>query len=216
MTGPGPTTRTGEVLTGLFRFMQAHPSWSDKNGGEDGWDAEVAWWAVATSVGMVIIDPLVEDWEVVDELMSRHGSCAAVVRTCFWHQRSAAEAANRYGSAVWAMPPPTPAPSRPFDHAIASGQELPGGLLPFSVARFDEVVIWLPEKGALVSGDVLGRGESGELRMCPDSWLAPGDGPKRVRAALRALPALPVEHVLVSHGPMVLGTGQDELAQLLT
>ena len=95
-------------------------------------------------------------------------------------------------------------PSRRFDCAIVTGNTLPGGLLPFSVARYDEVVIWLPEQAALLSGDVLVRNDDGGLRLCPDSWLAPGDGPMRVGAALRTLPPLPIEYVLDSHGPLAL------------
>ena len=69
---------TGEVLSRAFRFVQTHPGWSEKDGGDDGWDADVAWWAVATSAGLVLVDPLVHDWTAVDGLVARQGPCAAV------------------------------------------------------------------------------------------------------------------------------------------
>jgi hypothetical protein len=52
-----------------------------------------------------------------------------------------------------------------------------------------------------------GRSGAGELRTCPDSWQQPSGGPARLRASLGGLAELPVEHVLVSHGPAVLGNG---------
>jgi hypothetical protein len=48
---------------------------------------------------------------------------------------------------------------------------------------------------------------AGDLRVCPDSWTQPEGGPARLRALLGALTVLPVAHVLVSHGPLVLGGG---------
>jgi hypothetical protein len=205
----------GEILSGLWRFEQVHPEWTREDGGADGWEAEVAWWAITTPAGLVLVDPLVHDWDPLDDLVARHGRCAAVVRTTYWHQRTIPEAAARYDAAVWAMPPPIPAPPRPFDRAVVHGQALPGDLIAFSVGRLDEIVIWLPQHAALLFGDVVLRGEDGRLRLCPDSWLAPDGGPQRVRAALAALPDLQVEHVLVSHGPPVLGDGWSSLRQSL-
>jgi hypothetical protein len=49
------------------------------------------------------------------------------------------------------------------------------------------------------------------LRACPDSWLQPTGGPARLRALLAQLAKRPVEHVLVSHGPLVLGDGARSL-----
>ncbi len=66
---------------------------------------------------------------------------------------------------------------------------------------------WLPGPSALIFGDAMLRAERGELRTCPDSWLQPDGGPARLRELLGHLTELPVEHVLVSHGPLVLGDG---------
>jgi glyoxylase-like metal-dependent hydrolase (beta-lactamase superfamily II) len=79
------------------------------------------------------------------------------------------------------------------------------------VERADEIALWLPAQRALLFGDAMLRRENGELRVCPASWLQPVGGRPRLTALLQALAALPVEHVLVSHGPLVLGDGPRSL-----
>ncbi len=135
-----------------------------------------------------------------------------MVRTVHWHQRSVAEAAARYGVSVWAKPPPlVDRDWPPFDRALHDGQETLGGLQAFGVERGDEVALWLPGQTALLFGDAMLRRPSGELRVCPDSWLQPEGGPARLRVLLAELAKLPVEHVLVAHGPLVLGDGSVSL-----
>jgi glyoxylase-like metal-dependent hydrolase (beta-lactamase superfamily II) len=205
----------GEVLQGLWRFESVHPEWTEEEGSEEGWEPDVAWWALAGPSGLVLIDPLVFDWPGLDRLVEDRGGCAGIVRTCHWHQRSIAEAAARYGAAVWAEPPAGDTPSHPFDHPVTAGQELIDGLVAHDVERADEIALWLPAQAALLFGDAMLRTGSGELRVCPDSWLQPDGGPARLRAVLAHLAELPVEHVLVSHGPLVLGDGGASLRAAL-
>ena len=146
----------------------------------------------------------------LDRLVERHGGCAGVVRTVHWHQRSVAEAAARYGVSVWAKPPrPVDRDWPPFDRALTrGGRGWPAGIW---VERGDEVALWLPGQTALLFGDAMLRRPSGELRVCPDSWLQPEGGPARLRVLLAELAKLPVERVLVAHGPLVLGDGSVSL-----
>jgi hypothetical protein len=197
-----------EVIPGLWRFEAIHPEWTEDEGGGDGWEPNVAWWALASTAGMILIDPLLDDWPALDALIADHGGCAAVFRTCHWHQRSVAEAASRYDTAVWAMPH---SEALPFDNDVSQHGELVGGLRAYAMERTDEIALWLPDQAAVVFGDAMIRSANGELRMCPESWTMPEGGPKRLRALLRNLAGLPIEHVLVSHGPLVLGDGAPAL-----
>jgi hypothetical protein len=197
----------GEVLDGLWRLQAPHPEWTEEEGGEEGWEQDVAWWAISSARGLILVDPLVFDWPALDRLVDDHERCAAIIRTCHWHQRSIAEAATRYGADVWAKPPPAGVPRHPFDHPASNGQEILGALLAFEMERADEIALWLPVQAALLFGDAMLRSGAGELRTCPDSWVQPNGGPARLRALLGGLAELPVEHVLVSHGPLVLGNG---------
>jgi hypothetical protein len=201
----------GEILDGLWRFEATHPEWTEDEGGEDGWDPVVAWWAVAAPSGLVLIDPLIEDWEGVDRLVEDRGGCAGIVRTCHWHQRTITEATERYDAEVWAKPNPEGTSREPLDHAVKDGDEIFDGIRVSDVERNDELALWLPAQAALVFGDAMLRRSSGELRACPESWTQPPGGPARLRALLQALTELPVEHVLVSHGPLVLNDGAEAL-----
>jgi hypothetical protein len=199
---------TGEIVEGLWRFEALHPEWSEDEGGdEDGWEQQVAWWAVATPDGLVLIDPLVDVWDALDQLVADGGGCAGIVRTCHWHQRSVSDVASRYGAEVWAKQATDGRVSHALDRAIGGQDELFDQLHVFDVERADEIALWLPRQAALVFGDAMIRTRTGDLRVCPESWTQPEGGPARLRALLRALTVLPVDHVLVSHGPLVLGGG---------
>lgn len=199
-----------EVLSGVWRDVALHPEWTEDEGGEDGWEREVSWYAMASSDGLVLIDPLVSDWNALDRLLSAQGGCAGIVRTCHWHERSIPDAASRYGVPVWARPASASDIDKPFDHEVADGQEL-FGLRVIDLERVDEVGLWLPVPGALIFGDAMLRDGRGTLRMCPPSWTQPSGGRERLRELLTGLTDLPVEHVLVSHGPLVLGDGRSSL-----
>ncbi|MFZ0089646.1 MAG: hypothetical protein WAL63_09080 [Solirubrobacteraceae bacterium] len=204
---------TGQIIDGLWRFEALHPEWTEHEGGEDGWDRAVAWWAVATAGGLVLIDPLADDWDAVDRLVGGGGGCTGVVRTCHWHQRSIADVASRYDVDIWARRNPDGGARYAFDHAVGDRDEVFDGLRVIDVERADEIALWLPRQRALVFGDAMIRTRAGKLRVCPESWTQPEGGPARLRSLLATLAELPIEHVLVSHGPLVMGGG---LASLLS
>lgn len=201
----------GQILEGLWRFEAVHPEWTEEEGGEEGWDPSVAWWAVAAPGGLVLIDPLVDDWDAVDRLVDVAGGCIGVVRTCHWHQRSTADAVSRYEAEVWARAHSDGRVIQPFDHAVNDGEELFDTLRVLNVERADEIALWLPRQRALIFGDAMIRSRAGELRVCPESWTQPEGGHARLRAVLGGLSRLPIEHVLVSHGSLVLGDGRASL-----
>lgn len=201
----------GEVLHGVWRFEVAHPEWTEEEGGADGWERIVAWWALRTSRGLLLIDPLVLDWDQLDGMVAEHGGCAGIVRTIHWHERSVAQAAERYDAGFWSGPPSDGAELAPIDHSLADGEELWDGIQAFSMERADEVALWLPAPAALLFGDAMLRREGGQLRMCPDSWTQPPAGSARLRELLGSLAQLPLQHVLVAHGPLVLSDGPESL-----
>lgn len=208
-------TQVPQLPDGLWRFETLHPEWTEDEGGEDGWEPQVAWWAVGTTDGLVLIDPLIDDWPALDRLIGENRGLAGVIRTCHWHQRSIRELTRRHRVELWARPAPPGVRSLPYDHPVADGDEVFDGWRIIDVERADEIALWLPEQRALVFGDVMLRRGDGELRVCPDSWTQPDGGPARLREILRRLTVLPVEDVLVSHGPLVLGDGSAALRSAL-
>jgi glyoxylase-like metal-dependent hydrolase (beta-lactamase superfamily II) len=105
-------------------------------------------------------------------------------------------------------------PAHPLDRAVVPGSPLPGDVLTFETPRDDEITLWSGAQRALIFGDVMLRDSDGVLHRCPDSWVARDGGPEPLRESLRKLLDLPAEHVLVAHGPLVLGDGT-ELARAI-
>jgi hypothetical protein len=208
-----------EILDGLWRFTTVHPEWEDDS---DGWEPVVAWWAIQTERGLLLVDPLVDDWDELDELVAHGGGCAGVVRTLHWHQRTIPAVAERYAVDVWARPwddpreRPAGSTVKPYDRPIKPGRPLPGDVLPFDAAHDDEIILWSGPQQALVFGDVLIRDADGTLRVCPNGWIERAGGPERIKAELAELLELDVRHALVAHGPLVLGDGAEALAAALS
>jgi glyoxylase-like metal-dependent hydrolase (beta-lactamase superfamily II) len=203
-----------ELVQGVWQFTACHPEWTEDEGGEDGWDPEVAWWALESDGGVVLIDPLVDDWAVLDALVERRGD-AVIVRTCHWHQRSIPEAAARYGAPVWAAACADGATLAPCDRVAGDDERLPGEMVALRTERRDEIALWLEQPSALVFGDAMLRDAAGRLRVCPESWTQPPGGREELLARLRGLERFRPRHVLVSHGPLVTGDGAQALTRAL-
>jgi len=176
------------------------------------WEQDVGSLALETSDGLILIDPLDPP---ADVRRPDH-----VLVTVFWHGRSTGELPP---TRVWAQKRSAqPLRNRGVEVSdpFAAGDPLPAGIEAFQTARANEVVYWLPEQRAVAVGDVLlgagakPRATDDPLRLCPERWLGKGTLDD-LRASLRPLLDLPVERVLVSHGPPVLEGGGEALARVL-
>lgn len=205
-----------KIAEGLWSWTGLHPEWTPDDGGPEGWEQEVACVYYETPQAVVLIDPLIppEDrerfLETLDRDVERAGRPVAILLTVYWHARSADELVERYGATLWAHP--ESAGKRSFEVTATS---LPDGVEAPFTGRLGEVVFWLPEHRALVTGDVLLGAEGGGLRVCPPSWVGEERYP-RVLDSLRRLLELPVERVLVSHGRPVLQGGREALGRATT
>ena len=202
------------ISPGLWRWTAYHEEWR----------RDVGCVYYEARDGVVLVDPLVppEDrerfWEALDRDVAQAGGAVHVLVTVFWHTRSAREMVERYSARVWAFARGSRAIERRagvVTDPFAEGDPLPGGVVATRTARANEVVLWLPEAGALVPGDVLLGDDSGGMRLCPQSWLPERTSRAELAASLRPLLELPVESVLLSHGEPVLEGGSDALAAAL-
>jgi hypothetical protein len=191
-----------QIREGLWRWRTGHPEWT----ADQDWPEEVGSVYYEAADSIVLVDPLVpadeEDrfWRALDRDVERSGRPVVVLRTVSWHERSAETVATRYGGRVWRQPADGP---------------LPEGIATIPVdSAAHETVFWLPEHGALVPGDVLVS--DGGLHLCPESWLEDGHTLEDVRAELAPALELPVEILLVSHGPPVLSDGRRALRGALS
>jgi hypothetical protein len=148
----------------------------------------------------VLIDPLIQrdaprflDW--LDRTIA--GRPVSILTTIRWHRRDREELAARYRSQ-------TP----------GAWNRVPRGVEPKPLRGAGETPIWLPVPAALVFGDRVIGGDGGELRVCPQSWLANVAVDRAGLARLlRVLIELPIERVVPSHGEPVLHDGRAALAR---
>jgi glyoxylase-like metal-dependent hydrolase (beta-lactamase superfamily II) len=202
-----------EIAPGLRRWTGRHPEWKAQVG-------SVSW---QSAEALCLIDPLVppEDeggfWQTLDGEVERLSLPLHVFVTIYWHTRQAPAFVQRYGARLWVHAParaPIERRAGSISDLFEPGDPLPGGLEAFQ-ARGSEVVFWIPEPRALVTGDVILGSEGGGLQLCPESWSPKGGGHARVRENLSALAGLPIERVLVSHGEPVLAGAKAAFRQLL-
>jgi glyoxylase-like metal-dependent hydrolase (beta-lactamase superfamily II) len=195
-----------ELRPGLWRWTAFHEEWKETVGSV----------AYEADDALVLVDPLLDGGEEVDELVRRVGRPVVVLVSLYYHTRSSAEAARRYEARVLAPARGLAAVRRRAKVAepFRLDEELPGGVRALPTARSSEVVFWIPEQRALVPGDVLLGADDG-LRLCPQSWLPDGKTLADLAASLRPALDLPVARVLVSHGEPVLRGGRAALEQAL-
>ncbi len=202
------------IADGLWRWTGYHAEWKQ----------DVGCVYVETPDAVCLVDPLVPPEErdrffaALDRDVVRLDLPVHVLVTVFWHTRDAAALAERYGAEIWAPSRSRAAVERRAGVAVRAlrlGDALPGGIDAQATARSNEVVLFLPTHRALVAGDVILGTDDGSLRLCPDSWLPDGVDREALRISLLPLLELPVEHVLVSHGQPVLGTGGEALRRML-
>ena len=207
-----------ELAPGLWRWTALHPDWTP----EEDWEQEVGCVYLETPSTVILIDPLVPGepaaretfLQHLDADVERNGKPVAILLTIFWHERSTAELAERYGATVWAHRGAVGRIETPVSNPFLPGDVLPGGLIGIDGQRAFETIYWLPEEHALVPGDsLLGDGDGG-LQVSPEAWLRDTTRAE-LKLALHALLDLPVEVVLVSHGEPVLADGKAALEQAL-
>ena len=184
-----------ELREGIWRWEARHPSWSEDDGGPDGWGPEVASYAIDAGELLLLVDPLAVPAEV-EQLAS--GREAAIVLTCPWHERDARAVGGRLGAPIFVPPPDEGAEDSTPGSVFAAGDRLPGGVQVFAGIEPNDLVLWIERRGALLLGDTLvDRGEGLEI---PLTWLRDVTLAE-VLATLRPLLDLPVEIVLPTHGP---------------
>lgn len=198
MTAEAPMrVEVRDVAPGLWLWRQRHWAWSD----DADWEPEVASFVVESRGETVLLDPLapppIAGQVVYERLEQRRPTAIVVLKPD--HVRDVDVFAHWYG--VPAYGPDLfshgDAPRTPVK-PLRTGDELPGGLLPLHDGRARmETPLYLPEQHALVFADGMAA-PGGVLRVWWSPLLADS-----VLPSLRAMLALPFEHVLVSHGSPV-------------
>jgi glyoxylase-like metal-dependent hydrolase (beta-lactamase superfamily II) len=191
-----------ELAPGLWWWTAAHPEWTpeDLEGGA-GWEEVVSSYALVASENLVLFDPLVEDWDWLDDQVEKHGGPAILV-TILWHVRSSQQVLDRYpGASLWAHEPAAEwiAERARVTRAFVPGDDLPGDVEAIPMRRIEEVAYWLPGHDAVVVGDtILRHGDRAEL--CPPTWVRRSETFAAAEEAARGLAARAPDRLLLTHG----------------
>jgi glyoxylase-like metal-dependent hydrolase (beta-lactamase superfamily II) len=205
-----------ELRPGLWHWQAPHPGWRPS----EPWDQNVSSCAIDDNDRLLLFDPLGVPGEIEALAAERE---TAIVLSAPWHERDAQSLVERLGVPVF-----TPAPDTAQDlmdtygltaeqagdgspdvvwllkegigeaHLYAAGDRLPFGADVLPGHKANDTVLWVESRRAVISGDTLvdfGRGLEINER-----WLRPGVTREEIAAELRPLLALPVEHVLPTHG----------------
>ena len=191
-----------QLEPGLWWWTAPHPEWtpaSDKDG--QGWQETVSSYALLADDQLVLFDPLVDDWDALDDDVRHHGPPAILI-TIHFHARSAEQILERYeGATVWAHEPATDwiGEHVRYTDTFAQGDRLPGGVEPLPMHSHEEVAYWIPSRKATVIGDTI-LGRDGTARLLPPSWLRKEESYDEVRRAVHRVLKFPATRFLLTHG----------------
>jgi glyoxylase-like metal-dependent hydrolase (beta-lactamase superfamily II) len=201
-----------ELADGLWQWDARHPEWHQP----------VTSHLYRRANDLILIDPMLpssrRERERLRRVLERHRGETprlSVLITLHYHRRSAGEIARWFDDArVYA----------PRDHlerfpyatdALRPGRRIVGDVDVLPTVRADEVVLWLRSVRAVVAGDVLLGGKRKPLRLCPQGWLPRSVTRAELAASLQPLRELPVQRIVLGHGPSILANARAELERAL-
>jgi hypothetical protein len=192
------------VAPNLHYWTARHPDWHP---GEFG--AEVGSYAALTDTDLLLIDPLAAPGDLDGFLRER----VSILITIGYHVRSANELWERWRRDVPVTVYGPANAGRRLDGVsfveLEPDSEGPAGVRAFAIGRpvRGERPLWLPTHNALAFGDAIVTNTDGELCM----WIQDPLNDDRLAfyrdrfaPTLAPLLELPVERVLVTHGPPVV------------
>jgi hypothetical protein len=218
-----------ELVAGIHRWSAPHPEWRPRT-------EEVQSYALVAGEALLLADPLLPP-ETDErrppllaqlELLAAAAARVELLVTVPYHTRSVEELYERFASQR---------PTRLWGHALVrkrlragttlqtipmgaagTAESIAGGAVQaYTIGRprRSEHPLYVPSLRTVVFGDAV-VGAQGGLRF----WtLSSGTGAEWYRdvfaPSLAPLVEQPVEHVLVTHGPPVIGDGQRQLALCL-
>jgi hypothetical protein len=217
-----------ELAPGIHRWTAPHPEWRPRS-------EEVESYALVAGTALLLVDPLlpaVDDRRREPLLAELELLVAAAARvellvTVPYHTRSAEALYDRYApqrpTRIWGhalvrrrLRPETPLEVVPLGAAGTAAPIAGGAAEAYTIGRprRSEHPMYVPELRAAVFGDAVVGAQGGVrfwyLSSTDDVWYRTVFAP-----TLAPLAERPLEHVLVTHGPPVIGDGQVQLALCL-
>ena len=181
-----------ELEPGMWHWEAPHPEW--KPG--DAWAELVSCYAIGEDGRLLLFDQLAAPTEI-EELAA--GRETAIVLTCPFHVRDAERLAERLGAQLYVPPTDEGDPHAPVaGQVFRAGDRLTVGVEALPGRSPNDLMLWVESRRVLIAGDTLiDRGNGLEF---PVHWVPEDVAPEQILKGLRPLLALPVEHVLPTHG----------------
>ncbi len=205
-----------ELRPGLWHWEAPHPDWRPT----EPWSKNVSSYAIDDRERLLLFDPLAVPREIEERAANRE---TAIVLTAPWHERDAQSLVERLGVPVYTPLPDTAeylmrtygltaeqagdgspdliwllrenkGEARPY----STGDRLPIGVEAFPGQKPNDAVLWVESHRAVIAGDTLA--DFGEGPQINPRWLGADVTREQVVEGLRPLLALPVEHLLETHG----------------
>ena len=187
-----------QLADGLWRWTAPHPSASDWPDWGPPVPPEVGCVYYEAPDAVVLIDPLLPAAEEaqflahLDRDVERRGLPVSILLTAAWHERSASILRERYQATERV-------PDSVERHPVEGAPE-------------EQLAYFIRPHRALVVAEIFVGDGHGGLALSPSPALEDRDALDR---SLRAIAALPVELVLVSHGDPVLEDGRRAIESAL-
>ena len=205
-----------ELQPGLWHWEAPHPEWQPT----EPWGENVSSYAIDDGDRLLLFDPLAVPRKLEDLAAARE---TAIVLTAPWHERDAQSLVERLRAPVYTPRPDTAeylmqtygltaeqagegSPDVVWllregigeARVYAAGERLDVGAEAFPGHKANDTVLWVESRRAVISGDTLV--DFGQGLEINERWLRPGVTREEIAEGLRPLLALPVEHVLATHG----------------
>jgi len=218
-----------ELAAGIHRWAAPHPEWRPAL-------EEVGSYALVAGEALLLVDPLVPAEEderrspllAQLELLAAAATRVELLVTIPYHARSAEALYEHFApqrpTRIWGhanvrkrLRPETPLEVVPMGAAGTAAPIAGGAAEAYTIGRprRSEHPVYVPSLRAAVFGDAV-VGAQGGLRFWNQSSGTGADWYRDVFATtVGELADRPLEHVLVTHGPPVIGDGQRQLALCL-
>jgi glyoxylase-like metal-dependent hydrolase (beta-lactamase superfamily II) len=211
-----------QLSPGVYRWTAPHPEYRTSA-------EEVACYALTAPEGLALVDPLLPDGPAGDALLrqldglTRTAPRIDLLITIPYHTRSAEKLWRDWHETVETRIWGHPSVGKRFTDARTPLEHIdvgaPLGPLARAVAigkpRRNETPLYFPSQRALAFGDTVVGMPDGSLRIWAQGRVEPTWYKERFLPTLQPLMALDVAHVLVTHGPAVVGRGQEALRSAL-
>ena len=205
-----------ELRPNLWHWEAPHPQWRPT----EPWSENVSSYAIDDGEQLLLFDPLAVPREIEERAAGRE---TVIVLTAPWHERDAQSLVERLRVPVYTPLPDTAedlmrtygitaeqagegspdliwllrenrGKARPY----SAGDRLPVGVEAFPGQKPNDAVLWIESHRAVIAGDTLA--DFGDGPQINPRWLSAGVTREQVVEGLRPLLALPVDHLLETHG----------------